>query len=120
MGKWIESPDQPKKRNLRATLLVWILGKLSKVVDFLTLDLMTGKSWVKKDVAASLRSAEASPHEAEHQAWRAWYITKEAGTPKAQLLAEAVIKAFHAAQAMSRAQVAALPASSPSSPAETK
>ena len=68
MGKWIESPDQPKKRNLRATLLVWILGKLSKVVDFLTLDLMTGKSWVKKDVAASLRSAEASPHEAERPA----------------------------------------------------
>lgn len=45
---------------------------------------------------------------AEHQAWRAWYITKEAGAPKAQLLAEAVIKAFHAAQAMSRAQVSSL------------
>jgi hypothetical protein len=42
---------------------------------------------------------------AEHQAWRAWYITKEAGAPKHQLLADAVICAYQAAKAMAHAQV---------------
>ena len=104
-------------RNFCVTLGEWAFVAFCFVMMIL---ISLADRFGKKKGTAPEASAEASPQEAEHQAWRAWYITKEAGTPKAQLLAEAVIKAFHAAQAMSRAQVAALPASSPSSPAETK
>lgn len=67
MGKWIEPTDRPQKGNSRATLLIWMWEKLCRMVDFLTLDLMTGKSWVKK---AGSRCAlpEASPQEAERPA----------------------------------------------------
>lgn len=59
--KWIQSPDA---RNIPATVLIWMWEKFCALVDFLTLNLMTGKSWVKKDVEA-VRSAHraATPPE---------------------------------------------------------